>query len=109
FKSVMLKNVEWRCGITTFANQTSSDGKRIDSGQLILDALKRDPSGIAISNPHYANAEVKAIALIAVPGTPPLAPTKETVASGAYPLSRAVYIFFNREPGQPASAPVREF
>jgi len=105
FKSVVLKNVEWRCGIETFANQFNPDGKRIDSGQLILDALRNDRFGIAISNPHYANPDVKAVALASAPGSRPIAATKQAVADGSYPLSRAVYIFFN----QPPSASVREF
>ena len=105
FKSVVLKDVEWRCGIKTFINQPNRSGKRVDSGQLILEALKNDPSGIAISNPHYANPGVKAVALASTSQSPAVAPTKEAVATGVYPLSRAVYIFFN----QPTKAPVREF
>lgn len=105
FKSLVLKDVEWQCGIKTFVNQLNPSGKRVDSGQLILEALRNDPSGIAISNPHYANPGVKAVALSSTPQSPPVAPTKEAVATGAYPLSRAVYIFFN----QPTKAPVREF
>lgn len=109
FKSTVLKNAEWHCGIKTFANQTSQDGKRIDSGQLILDALKSDPYGIAISNPHYATPEVKAVALALDSGAPPIAPTREAIASGAYPLARAIYIFFNHDQGRPLDPRVREF
>jgi len=108
FKSVVLKELEWRCGIKTFMNQTGKDGKRIDSGQLILDALKDDPYGIAISNPHYAGSGVRALALSVDDGVP-ISPTKESVASGKYPLSRGVYIFFNRENGQNVSPRIREF
>lgn len=108
FKNVVLKESEWRCGIKTFANQLGKDGKRVDSGQLILDALKSDPYGIAISNPHYADPEVKALAL-SVPGGPTVYPTKKRIASGAYPLARAVYIFFNREEGQSPSPAISEF
>ena len=79
-----------------------------DSGQLILDALKSDPYGIAISNPHYAGAEVKAVAL-SVGGGSQTYPTKEEVASGRYPLARAVYIFFNREADQTLNPRIREF
>lgn len=108
FKNTVLKQLEWSCGITTFANQTGHDGKRIDSGELILDALKADTSGIAISNPHYASPAVKAVALAFKDGTP-IPPTKEAVAGGAYPLARAVYIFFNRDPGKQPDLRIREF
>lgn len=108
FKNAVLKGQEWHCGIKTFANRTDSSRKRIDSGQLILDALKADPAGIAISNPHYATAAVKAVGLAFKDGAP-IAPTKETVESGAYPLARAIYIFFNRDSGKQTDPRVREF
>jgi phosphate transport system substrate-binding protein len=108
FKNTVLKQQEWSCRITTFANQTGHDGKRIDSGELILDALKADTSGIAISNPHYASPAVKAVALAFKDGTP-IPPTKEAVASGAYPLARAIYIFFNRDSGKRPDLRIREF
>jgi phosphate transport system substrate-binding protein len=109
FKSIVLKDVEWRCGIKTFANQSSQKSKRIDAGQLILDALKSDPYGIAISNPHYASPEVKAVALALSSVAPPIPATRETVARGAYPLARAIYIFFNHDSGRPPEPRVREF
>jgi phosphate transport system substrate-binding protein len=108
FRNVVLKDSEWRCGIKTFANQVGSKGRRIDSGQLIVDALKRDPGGIAISNPYYAGAEVRALA-VSVDGGSQIYPTKGEVASGRYPLARAVYIFFNREKDQTISPRIREF
>lgn len=109
FKSMVLKDMEWRCGIKTFANQTSQQSKRIDAGQLILDTLKSDPYGIAISNPHYAGPEVKSVALALSSAALPIAATRETVASGAYPLARAIYVFFNHDPGRPPEPRVREF
>ena len=109
FGSVVLNGSEWHCGLKSFVNRIEFTGASVstrnDAGQQILDALKVDPSGIAISNPHYANADVKAVALIPADGSTPIPPTKEIMASGAYPLSRAVYIFFN----QPQDPAVREF
>lgn len=104
FKNTVLKGLEWRCGIRTFANQSGGDGKRIDAGQLVLEALDKDPAGIAISNPHYAIPSVKTVAIEFKQGTP-IAPTKEAIASGEYPLARAIYIFFNT----PLNPRVREF
>ena len=104
FKNTVLKQLEWRCGIKTFANQTGGDGKRVDAGQLVLEALDKDPAGIAISNPHYAIPSLRAVALEFQPGAA-VPPTKEAVASGQYSLARAVYIFFN----SPPDPRVREF
>jgi phosphate transport system substrate-binding protein len=74
-----------------------------DAGQLILDALARDPLGIAISNPHYANPDVKALALAGVTAN------IETVRNRTYPLTRAVYIYVNRDPKKPLKAGIRQF
>jgi phosphate transport system substrate-binding protein len=101
--------MEWRCGIHTFANLTDPNGKRIDSGRLIIEALARDPAGIAISNSHYATSEVKPIALSLRADSAAVLPTKESIANGAYPLARAVYIFFNRDPEMPPEPRLREF
>jgi phosphate transport system substrate-binding protein len=109
FKTLVLKKMEWRCGIHTFANSTDPNGRRIDSGQLIIDALSRDPAGIAISNSHYATGEVKPVALSLTADSAAVLPTKESIANGSYPLARAVYIFFNRDPGKPPEPLLREF
>jgi phosphate transport system substrate-binding protein len=109
FKTTVLKTMEWRCGITTFANRTAANGKRIDSGQLIIEALAGDPAGIAISNSHYATGEVKPVALAFTADTAAVLPTKDSASSGAYPLARTVYIFFNRDPGKPLEPKAREF
>lgn len=109
FKTLVLKRVEWRCGIHTFANSAEPNGRRIDSGQLIIDALSRDPAGIAISNSHYATAEVRPVALSLRADSAAVLPTKESIANGSYPLARAVYIFFNRDPEKPPEPLLREF
>lgn len=109
FKATVLPGREWRCGIHTFANLTDPSGKRIDSGQLIIEALARDPAGIAISNSHYATGEVKEIALSLTADSPAVLPTKESIANGTYPLARAVYIFFSHDPRKPPKPHLREF
>lgn len=109
FKNRVLKDSEWRCGIKTYANQINPDGTRIDSGKLILESLKTDPYGIAISNPHYANSEVKALAISMADHSSAVLPSRESVASGKYPLARGVYIFFNRQKDGNLRPVVREF
>ena len=109
FKTLVLKKMEWRCGIHTFANSTDPNGKRIDSGQLIIDAVSRDPAGIGISNSHYATGEVKPVALSFTADSAGVLPSKESIANGSYPLARAVYIFFNRDPEKPPAPRMLEF
>ena len=52
---VLKDRYRWDSSATEFSNA--------DAGQSILDALAQDPLGIAISNPHYANREVKPLAV----------------------------------------------
>ena len=73
-----------------FGNQALPDGKRIDAGQLILDALARDPWGIAISNIHYAGPAIRPVAIDGI------IPSRATTQDRSYPLTRSVYLFVNR-------------
>jgi phosphate transport system substrate-binding protein len=79
-----------------------------DAGQLILDALARDPLGIAVSNPHYANSDVRPLAL-AESGKEAVKAGIETVRNRTYPLTRAVYIYVNRDPKKPLDARLVQF
>jgi phosphate transport system substrate-binding protein len=78
-----------------------------DAGKLIIEALAQDPLGIGVSNPHYANQDVRALALDT--GGKSIAATLETVRNRSYPLARAVYIYTNRNPGKPLEANVAAF
>jgi phosphate transport system substrate-binding protein len=80
-----------------FGNVARTGSERIDAGQLILDALARDPAGIAISNIHYANAHVKLVAVSEGDGKPYVLPTRATVQDRTYPLTRSVYVFIKRD------------
>ncbi len=102
-RRVLQDGYRWDSATKEFANQTNARGETIDSGQLILDALARDPLGLAVSNPHYANRDVKALALDGVTAS------VETVRSRAYPLTRAVYIYLNRDPKHPLDSKVGDF
>jgi phosphate transport system substrate-binding protein len=50
---------------------------------------------------------VKALALSA--GGDAVAPSRESMRNGSYPLARGVYIDVNRKPGTPLNARVKEF
>ncbi len=83
----------WSCALHEYTNAAAPE--RTDAGEGILRALARDPLGIAISNVHYTNDNVRVIAVSRGRGQPAVLPTRETVASRSYPLSRAVYMVFN--------------
>jgi phosphate transport system substrate-binding protein len=110
FRDVALHGAgNWNCRVKEFGNQTAADGKRIDAGRLILDALAGDRYGIAISNIHYTRPEVKALELAVDARGPFVAPTRENVQKRTYPLTRSVYVFLNRPPNRKADAKVEEF
>ena len=110
FRDIVLPGgMKWNCGLQEFGNETTAGGTRVDAGRRILEALARDPYGIAISNAHYARAEVKALSLSGGEGKPFVAPTKESVLNRTYSLARAVYLYVNRAPGKPLDSKLGEF
>lgn len=106
FANLVMKGVaQWNSILHDFGNATAPNGSRIDAGRLILDALAKDPNGIAISNAHYVRPEVKMLPIAAKESGPYVAPSRETVADRTYPLTRRVYAFVNQPPGGPLHSP----
>ena len=100
---------QWGWGFHGFGNKTLPDGGRIDAGQLILDTLRNDRFGIAISNIHYAKPGVKVVAIAAGPSGPFVVPSSMSTQDRSYPLTRSVYIFVNRIPGRQLDLNIRAF
>ncbi len=81
----------------------------------MMEALSRDPLGIAYTGLCYQTPQTKPLALAEKPGVPAVALTRATVADRTYPLARTVYIYFapdtpGGEPAKPNTDPkVREF
>jgi phosphate transport system substrate-binding protein len=104
---VFSKKTHWNCNLREFANGPGADG--LDAGQLIIQAVAKDPYGIGISNVHYATRDVRAVPLASSATAPPIAPSRENVASRVYPLTRAVYFVLNRSADHPLSDATSEF
>jgi phosphate transport system substrate-binding protein len=100
---------KWNEDLKEFGDLRQPDGTLRDGGLRILEALARDPYGIAYSNLRYGNAEVKPVALAATEGGPYYEATKENLIERKYPLTRFITTFVNRAPGRPLDARVREF
>jgi phosphate transport system substrate-binding protein len=110
FQSAVLHGShKWNCDLKGFSDIRQSDGKLLDGGQRILDALAQDPLGIAYSNLRYINPRVKPLALAAVDGGPYYEATIENLIQRKYPLTRFITTFINRPPGQPIDPKVKEF
>jgi phosphate transport system substrate-binding protein len=78
---------------------------------MLEQELAKDPYGIAWTGiPHAADVpQVKPVALAAKEGGAYVFPTRETVQSRTYPLTRSIYMFLNRAPGKALSPQVKEF
>jgi phosphate transport system substrate-binding protein len=93
--------------VREFKDKTRGDGSVYPAAQQIVDALRRDPDGLAIATLTYANPEVKALPLAG--SGPAVHLTPEAVTATTYPLGRAVYIYINRAADKPVDPKVREF
>ena len=79
-----------------------------DAGDAIIHSVAGDPDGIGISNVFYASPAVKALSL-STDHAAPIAPTRENVATRAYPLTRAIYMVLNVDGVHPPSIAASEF
>lgn len=108
FSRIIFKqSARWNCNLHEYSN--ASGVAEADAGDLILQAVAKDPAGIGISNIHYAQQSVKVLPLSTQDQESPVAPTRENIASRRYPLSRAVYVVFDRRSDSTANPIVLEF
>jgi phosphate transport system substrate-binding protein len=108
-QAVFEGSFKWNPELVELADQRLPDGKLLDAGKRVLDALAHDRHGIAYSSALYANPHVKPMALAARDGGPYVEPTQETVQNRAYPLTRAIPMFLKRPPGKAVDPKLREF
>jgi len=110
FREAVLENSHrWNPDTKEYVHVTRPDGTQYDHGQQILDALAKDPRGIAISNVRYSVDGVRPLALAKRAGEPYYEPTLESLISQDYPLVRIIPAYVDRAPGQPVEPAVREF
>jgi phosphate transport system substrate-binding protein len=99
----------WNNALRDYVHIYNAGGTIYDHGQQILDALRADRYGIAVSNIRYANQDVKPIALGLRPEGPYYQASKETLIDRSYPLTRMIPAVIDRQPGKPIDPKVREF
>jgi phosphate transport system substrate-binding protein len=99
----------WNPAIRQFVTYPRPDGSVDDRGQQILEALARDPDGIAVSNIRFAGPQVKALALATSRGGPYVSATPQTLITQHYPLTRIIPAFVDLPPGQALDPALREF
>ena len=74
----------------------------------VVHAVGASLNGIGYSGIGYLSPAVKALAL-QPNGGPAVPPSAQTALSGAYPLTRYLYIYLNQAPGAPLPPTSREF
>jgi phosphate transport system substrate-binding protein len=99
----------WNPAIREFETVVQPDGPIEDRGEQILQALARDPDGIAVSNIRFANEKVKALKLAWTSAGPYVSASSRTLITQSYPLTRIIPAFVDRPPGKRIDPPVREF
>jgi len=107
--AVMEDSHRWNTDLKEFVHVARPDGSQYDHGQQILDALARDPAGIAISNVRYANPQVRALPLARTAAGPWYEPTVANLIAQTYPLVRIIPAFVDVPPGGHLDPKAREF
>ena len=75
----------------------------------VVQAVATNPNAIGYSGIGYTVSGAKAIALKAKGGDKYVKPTPENALKGTYPLSRFLYVYVNKKPGQPLPQAEAEF
>jgi phosphate transport system substrate-binding protein len=107
--AVFQSSRKWNPALKEFADKPGSKGGATDGGQMMLDAMAKDPQAIGYAGLLYHNPDVKPLALAVRDGGPYVEPTKDNVTSHSYPLTRMITMFLNRAPGQPVDPKLKEF
>ena len=102
------RKMNWQI-IREFHNGSHIDGTSYNAGEQIMDALMKDPYGLAISSLHYTNPQVKVLKLARTQDSEYVTPTRETLINGSYPLTRMTYAFLNRQPNTSLAPLTAEF
>ena len=85
------------------------DLQEIPEGGKIAEAVSKDRYAIGYACLCFQSTAVKTLAVAPADGSPPVRLTSSSVADRTYPLSRSVYIYIDRTPGEPVDPKVKEF
>jgi len=75
----------------------------------VVQGITTSANGIGYSGIGYSTSGVKAVALAHKDGSPFIEPSPENATSGAYPLSRFLYIYVNKKPNESLAPLEKEF
>lgn len=98
FKEHVLKKGEYRPEVKALADQFAT-----------VEAVASDPAGIAYGPIQHQVRGVRAVPVVDYGGSEAVVPTTANILSGRYPLKRFLYVYVNKQPGQPLPPALREF
>jgi phosphate transport system substrate-binding protein len=75
----------------------------VESTQIELDSVKNNPYAIAYTGLGYVTDSVKVLKIDGI------LPSKTTILSSTYPISRALYMFIDATKGYPESGALRDY
>jgi len=75
----------------------------------VVQAISTAVNGIGYSPLGYRTTRVRALAVARDERSPYVQPSEASAISGAYPLSRYMYVYVNKVPGEPLPVLQREF
>ena len=106
-RKVLNNNYKWNCEVKTFGGLTHRD---VDTASRdVLEALRADRYGLAISNARYTSNDLKMISLARNDRSQPVALSAESIVTGQYPLARPFFVYVDRKPGTPMNEDVSVF
>jgi phosphate transport system substrate-binding protein len=85
------------------------DLQEFPDGDKIAEALSKDRYAIGYTCLCFKTGALKPLALAPADGSVPVQLSKATVANRTYPLTRSIYIYIDRAPGEPVDPRVKEF
>ncbi len=92
-----------------FKGDFKNEVKEQPGSASVVMGISEDKAGIGYSGIGYQTSGVRAVPLAENQGEPAYEPSYENVLEGKYPLSRALYVYIVKKPGQPVSPIVEEF
>jgi phosphate transport system substrate-binding protein len=95
--------------VALFKGDYRDSVKEQPGSATVVSAVSEDRNAIGYSGIGYRTAGVRAVPLSKKTGEQAYEANDENCYSGKYPLSRFLYIYFNRAPGKSADPKVREF
>lgn len=109
-EKVMGGGYKWNEQMKEFSNAADTQsGRLVSAGDLMVRALAEDKYGITYTGLRYLTPAVKTVALAKTSAGPYLMPALETVQARTYPLTREVYYYAVRKPGEPMNPLVEEY